>query len=685
MTINPISRMLLTGLFIMIGAGVSHSAPSDDVAGQVIAMHKGQQISLPLLSSDYSISIAGTVATVQVSQTFSNPNDAALNAKYLFPLNQHAAVFAMKMEVGDEVIEAVIKEKAEAIATFEQAKSEGKTASLLTQHRPNMFTQDIANLMPNMPVKVTISYIQSLPKIDGAYSLVVPMIVAPRYGQKSESQITQAKGWQLTDTPAYPAVAGIDLPKSHAKPSVTMLAMIRSGLPINGFGSTTHALEITGDAHNKQVRFADSSTVSDRDLVITYSLEGDDIGAAGIGHFDETGGYVSLAIEPPKVVFGPSITPRELIFLIDTSGSQDGVPLQASKTFMTVALDALRPNDHFRIIQFANDVSEFSSKSVQASASNIAAGKRFVNNLSAGGGTDIDRAIKATFDLTHPKGALPIVVFLSDGLVGDEAEVIGRIRRDIGDARIYSFGVGASVNRYLMDGVAVQGRGYARYIDPTDNATDVAVRFAADLKTPVLTDIEIDWGGLDVRQTTPARIADLFDGGATRVYARYQTGGKHLITVKGKINGKPVALPIEVDLPTQASKAENDALPLIWARNRIADMTLDFNTNMGDRAQLKEQVIKLAIERSLQSQFTSFVAVSHKVYNDAPEGAVDKSVALAQVSGMSAKAYPTGLTGSSTPEPETMLGLMLALFLAMARYWKQIKIRLFSSRQSGAT
>ena len=677
MTFTPIHRIFLTSFFIIIGASVSYSAPSDEMAGQVVSELNGKQISLPLLGSDYNISIEGSVATVQVSQTFYNPNDVALNAKYLFPLNQHAAVFAMKMEIGNEVIEAIIKEKSAAKAIFEQAKSEGKAASLLTQNRPNMFTQNIANLMPGLPIKVTISYVQTVPKIDGNYSLVVPMIVSPRFGQQAESQINDASGWKRTDLPAYPDVVGLNLEQSHPKPSLTMTANIRSGLPIDGLGSKTHLLDITGDDHQKTIRFQDVTNTSDRDLIISYSLQGDSIGAAVLGHFDQTGGYASVMIEPPKVIPVDMVTPRELIFLIDTSGSQNGLPLQASKKFMTVALDALRPTDHFRVIQFSSEIREFSRSSVRATADNITAGKRFVRNLSAGGGTDIDTAIRAAFDVTHSEGALPIVVFLSDGLVGNEAEVIKRIQKDIGNARIYSFGVGTSVNRYLMDGVAVSGRGYARYIDPTDNASEVAVQLAKDLKTPILTDIEIDWGKLKTSQATPNHIADLFEGGSTRVYARYLTGGKYTITVKGKVNGRPVELPMEIDLPNQVSDAPSNALPLIWARRQIAALTLDYNTNMGNKSELQDRIIKLSLDYSLQSKFTSFVAVSKRVYNETPAANANKSVALPKVAGMSQLAYPTAVTGSSTPEPETMLGLMLALILAIGRYWKRIRSRFF--------
>ena len=210
------------------------------IAGQVIAQHDGMRIALPMLESDYEIAIEGNVATVKITQHFSNPNDIALNAQYLFPLNQHAAVFAMQMHIGDEVIDAVIQENSIAKKTYETAKSEGKAAALLTQHRPNMFTQNIANLMPNVPVKVTLSYVQTIPKIDNEYSLVVPMVVSPRFGQPNVSG--NANGWQVGTVASYPDVTGLNLPTDAAKPRVTMTTRIASKLPITGLGSATHAL-----------------------------------------------------------------------------------------------------------------------------------------------------------------------------------------------------------------------------------------------------------------------------------------------------------------------------------------------------------------------------------------------------------------------------------------------------------
>lgn len=667
---------LLVACVTVLVASKVHANLDESVAGQLVADHGGRKIVLPLLQSDYVVHIDGTVATVEVTQSFSNPSDVPLNARYLFPLNQHAAVFAMKMEVGDEIIEAIIQEKEKAQKTFDEAKAEGKAAALLTQHRPNMFTQNIANLMPGQLIKVSLSYVQSVPKIDDRYELVVPMVVSPRFGQSATAQTGDLAGWQLADLPAYPNVAGLNLPKDQVAPRVTLTATVRAGMPILGLGSDSHALTITGNDQAKSLAFRHGAEVDNRDLILRYSLSGDSLQAGVLDHFDADGGYVSITVEPPNIVPDAMATPRELTFLIDTSGSQEGEPLQASQKFMSVALEALRPSDFFRIVQFESSVTSFSKNAVKATPENIQAGQRFVSKLAAGGGTDIDTAIRAAFEARPITGTLPIVVFLSDGLVGNEADVIKRVRKNIGERRIYSFGVGASVNRYLMDGVASEGRGYARYIDPTDDATEVAIRFASALKTPILTDVELDWGSLDVADVSPEILPDLFAGDAIRIFARYKTGGKHTVTIKGKVNGVYAELPMQIDLASTPTNGTSRALPLIWARSQIAAKTLDYNTEMGDKDALKKAVVRLGLAHSLQSQFTSFVAVSRTVYNQTPDTTETKSVALPKVAATSAAAYPSAISGSSTPEPETLLGLMLALMLAVARFGSAVRSRL---------
>lgn len=658
----------------------------DDLAGRVVGTADGRRIDLPLLQAHYDVSIQGDMATVTLTQTFANPSDLPMRAEYLFPLNQRAAVFAMEMEVGEEIIRAKIQRKAEAQATFHKAESEGKAAALLTQHRPNMFTQSIANLMPGVPVTVTLSYVQPVPLIDGEYELVVPMVVGPRYhgapepaalaSKDSEAPVV-ADGWSISQVPAQPPVAGLTVPKTLAEDRVSIEVRIEGGLPVQHVTSDTHAISLITLPDAIKARFANGHEIDNADFVLRYALGGDDVTTGVLTHAQRSGGYLSLMVAPPNIPDTALTTPRELVFVLDTSGSMSGQPMEASKRFMRAALQGLRDQDYLRILQFSDVTGEMTTNALQATPKNRQRALAFVNGLQAGGGTETNRAINAAFDTAQPDGVMRIVVFLSDGYIGDEASVLRSIRQRIGAARIYAFGVGTSVNRYLLDAMADEGRGYVRYVDPTTDVFEVAETMARDLKTPLLTDIEIDWGELDVHDVVPARIPDLFAGGSVRVLARYQGGGQGEITVRGKVRGQEAVLPVHVDLNNQSQPdARTQALPLIWARTNIADLERAYAVRDGQPDEIETQITDLGLKHSLQTRYTSFVAVSEAVVNDSGLPAQSAQVAHAQVKGVSHKAYPNGFSGSSTPEPQAWLGLLVLAALAMLRLhgWRRSRV-----------
>ncbi len=682
--------LLSLASFTFAGTASLALAKAED-AGQVVTVVDGKTLRLPLLKSDYDVDIEGNLATVQVIQTFFNPTDSSINATYLFPLNQHAAVFGMRMDVGDEIINAVIRKKQDAEATFEKAKAEGKAASLLTQHRPNMFTQNIANLMPGEPVKITLSYVQSVPLIDDAYEIVVPLVVGPRYeGQAAPVQMASnnevktpmpperetISGWTVNKLPAYPNVFGQDAPDAIEPDRVSIKLNLRAPMPISSVSSATHALAIDGDESRKTVSLARGKTIDNRDFVLRYALQDREIRTGALSHFDERGGFVSLLIEPPKRPTEDTITARELVFMMDTSGSMNGEPVQASKAFMGAALAALRPTDYFRILRFSNNAEHFAKRAVRATPENIRNGQAFVGRLEASGGTEMNRAINAAFDTRQPDNTMRIVVFLTDGYIGAESEVLASIRRRIGNARIYAFGVGTSVNRFLLDAMASEGRGYARYVDPTQDAVAVAQLLARDLKSPVLTDISIDWAGLEVEGQVPERIPDLFAGNSVRVLARYTKGGAHTIRINGLINGKKAYFPLTVSLPvsSEENKSLTSPLPVIWARHQIAEKNRDHMLGHGNKSAIERQIVQLGLTFNLQSRFTSFVAVSEKVVNARPDAAVAAAVPLPQVAGVRKSAYPSlNLSGSSAPEPESVFGFLIVLFMGVLRFWKKIR------------
>jgi len=709
---------LLVAATLLATASIARAAPSpgldEKLGGQVRAEIDGRTVSFPLLKSEIEADIQGDLATVMIIQTFTNPTARPLNATYLFPLNKGSAVFAMQMEVGDERIVAVIKRREEAQAVFDKAKSQGKAAALLSQHRPNMFAQEIANLMPGQPVRVTLRYVQTVPRIDGAYELVVPLIVGPRYNPQGPAGIarletatisdgddplearreTTSGGWQIAPPPAYPEVAGLTIPATVNADRVSIRVDLASGVPVTDVSSQTHQVTISGNETAKVIGLAEGRTIDNRDFVLRYRLSSTGVQSGLLTHKDSGGGYFSLMIEPPAAPAEADITPRELVFVLDTSGSMGGDPIEASKTFMRHALQTLRPTDYFRVLRFSSNTSEFASGPVAATPEAVASGLEFVNGLSAGGGTEIPNAISSAFAVKQQPGTMRIVVFLSDGYIGNEAEVLRLVDSVIDEARIYAFGVGTSVNRYLLAEMARHGRGFARFIDPTETSNDAAISLAQRLDAPVLTDIAIDWGSLQTADVAPQAIPDLFKGDSIRIQGRYETAGEHMLTVRGLVNGRPAQLPLKVVFPDETSDAASRAIPLVWARTQIADAMAAYNgpnraNFMGlTQPMLKERVTQLGLTHSLVTQWTSFVAISEKIVNPEPDNATDASVPLPMVKGVGKGAYPKqagaqpagnqfagNFSGGAVPEPESLLAMLVVMLAGLLGLRRRLQIR----------
>ena len=671
-------------------------------SGEIIAVHNDQKFSLPLLKADYDIEVQGNVATVSVTQTFLNTSSVPVNAQYLFPLNQKSAVYGLELRVGDETIQAIIKRKENAKKIFEAANKKGKAAALLTQHRANMFTHAVANLMPGKPVAITLRYFQTIPKVDEAYELVIPMVVGPRYMGKLEPQLaahlglevetfddydgvsshpmnetTKISGWNIDKLPAYPAVIGYGASGTIDPKRVSFTMTLNAATPISGVFSQTHSLKREGDESKLNITFMDGKEIDNRDLVVRYELsQQHNISQGVLSHQDERGGFLSLAIEPPKTVSEDVVTARELVFVLDTSGSMRGHPMNASKTFMATTLKAMRPTDYFRILRFSNNTSQFATRSLRATPENIIRAQYFVNGLSAGGGTELNNAINVAFDAAQPANTMRIVVFLTDGYIGADRHVIKTVAERIGDARIYAFGVGNSVNRFLLEGMAREGRGRARYVGVGETHSEAAQSLAADLQAPLLTNISIDWNGLEITEQTPTKIPDLFAGGNVNVLARFKKSGSYKIFIKGFVNGRKASLPVDIDLSasgTEKAAAKSNAIPLLWAREMIFDKDRKYTIGGAEDGRLKEEITQLGLQFSLQSRFTSFVAVSQKIYNKTPKNTKSAQVPLPRVSGVSTSAYPNlNLSGSSTPEPEVMFSMFIVFMMAFMRFWKNI-------------
>ena len=708
--------------FTLLFAAVVPAAAAEEEApvraGTFEARLDGKRVHLPLLENDVSVEVSGDIATVTVRQVFENPSDVPLNATYLFPLNKEAAVYGMNMEVGDEIITAVIQQKEEAEATFEAAKEEGKAAALLTEHRPNMFTQKVANLMPGMPITVTLRYVHGVPRVDGAYELVVPLVVGlvvgPRYTPSSDRapRVASAEtllipaqtdglptlarvreepegaggGWPLGPPPAYPpaypSVFGLTVPERVSQDRVSIDVSLNAAQPLEIVESETHALDVTGTGPYRFVTLADGRTIDNQDFVLRYQLAGEEVTAGALTHQDERGRFVSLLIEPPARVAADDITPREIVFVLDTSGSMSGDPMAASKAFMMAALDTLRPTDQFRLIQFSNSPAELSQGPVAATARQVRQAKRYVSRLRGSGGTEVLPALRQAFRVPQREDTLRIVVFLSDGYVGNEPQILRFLGREIRDARFYAFGVGTAPNRYLLTEMAHRGRGFARFVDPTEPFHETAQALAQRIEAPVLTDLTLDWGGASVTDVTPAVLPDLFAGDSLRVMGVINTDDPVALTVRGKNAGREAALPVAIDRTADANSAPG--LPLMWARSQVTDLTRDLSLGMAQRRngfddeQLIEEITALGLDFSLVTPYTSFVAVSEQVVNERPLETAEADVPLPMVKGVGPLAYPqtAQFTGTAAPEPPLLLmGLLFGLYAGVAGLWRKLRAR----------
>lgn len=675
----------------LLGLGRAWAEEGPVMGGTVEARIGDRTVNFPSLRSDYQAEVEGDLVTVTVTQTFANPSDQALNATYLFPLPTTAAVFKMEMEVGEERVEARIQRVEEARASYEKARDEGRAAALLTQKRPNMFTQEIANLMPGLPVKVTLSYVQVANRVDGRYELVMPLVVGPRYqplgrgvedGQdempaptavaptgegggrtgpdgsppisveaSKQAQADSRKKygvWELESLPAYPPVSGLTIPKIIDEDRVSLRVKLRAGQPISRFDSPTHALADQKISDREiSLSLASGRTIDNRDFILHWSLAGDQTQPGLLAHKDERGGFFSLLIEPPAAPRDEDLTPREMVFVLDTSGSMRGRPLAACQVFMQKALQTLRPKDYFRIVTFDNAAREFSDGAVSASPDNIKRGLDYVNGLQASGGTEAASGVRQALDQPQHPGTLRLVVFMTDGFIGNEAQVLQLTNEIIGQARILSFGVGTSVNRYFLEELAREGRGWCQVLDPSADVDEVTAAMAGRLDAPVLTDISIDWGG-EVSEVAPDPVPDLFAGQSVRVMGRYEKGGPREVVVSGLSGARRARMPLKIDLPDQPDPAGAQAIPLIWARETIAELSRQFHRPRGggDLNALKERITVMGLTYNLVTTWTAFVAVSKQVVNQ-NGAALEVQIPLPQVKGVEAEAYGLTSNGAS--------------------------------------
>ena len=630
-------------------------ADLNKAAGVIEAEVEGKAYAFTALNSAYHVEVSGDVVNVRVTQTYHNPLQVPVHARYLFPLYQGAAVHAMTMQVGDELVEAQIQPMQVAEKTFAQAKSAGKAASLLTQYRPNMFTQQIANLMPGATITVTIEYTHLASLKDGQYELVLPLVVGPRFQPPVDvpqppNAVTPGT-WELQQLPAYPSTAGVHIPASVVPARVQLNLQLDMPMPLSHIVSPTHPINVQHVSSTQAAVSWDPVTVLDnKDFVLHYGLAADSTQAGLLSHWEaDSNGYFSLLLQPPQKVNPAQVLPREMVFLLDCSGSMAGLPMLASKRFMREALQRLNPDDTFRIIRFSDAATEFSAAPLPATPSNVQLGLAYVTKLSGYGGTMMSSGIAQALHGQVPSGRVRNVVFLTDGYIGNEVEILKLIGRSLGNARLFGFGVGAGVNRFLLEEVARVGRGFTRYFDPTVDDEDmeqITDGLVARLQNPVLQDITIDWGNLPVQDVYPARIPDLYAGDTIRVTGRYIQPAQGSIEITGNSRGGLARLVQAVQL----DQSSRPSLARVWARAAVRQRMHELSTPN-----------ELRKPRTADSQLIEEVTELGLAHRQ-PESSLDTDVPLPQVAGVAKSAYgQPPMTGYGAPEPTWWLTLLAAL------------------------
>jgi len=600
------------------GAVVSAQAGITPGALQVIDPNGKPKAVCPLKHTDVKAQISGFVSRVVVTQEFENPFKEKIEAVYTFPLPQNAAVDDMTMVVGDRTVRGKILRREEAQAVYEAAKSNGQTASLLDQERPNVFTQSVANILPGEQIKITISYVETLKYDDGSYEFVFPMVVGPRYVPGTPTG-AQGNGFapDTNEVPDASRVTPQPVPEGmRGGHDVSIDVSLDAGVPIDALDSKTHEVTVDRpDGHRAVVRLKDQAAIPNKDFILRYDVAGKKIEDALLTHSSDKGGFFTLILQPPDRVTAEDVTPKELVFVLDTSGSMSGFPIEKAKETMKMALDNLYPYDTFNLITFSGDEHILFPEPVPASKENLARAQAFLETRQGGGGTEMMKAVKASMDPSDAQGHIRIVCFMTDGYVGNEMEIIGEVQKHP-NARVFAFGIGSSVNRYLLDNMAKYGRGEVEYVALNGDGSAAARRFHERVRNPLLTDISIDWNGLSVADVYPRAVPDLFSAKPVILSGRFAGNGRGTIRLKGKMSGHDFVREIPVDF---SSSQQNDVLATLWARTRVDDlMSQDFKgAQQGAmKEDVKQTVTQLGLDYRLMTQFTSFVAVEEMIVTD---------------------------------------------------------------------
>ncbi len=566
-----------------------------------------KQVPIPLKHTAVEGSIDGYIATVNVTQQFHNPYDSKIEAVYVFPLPQNAAVNEFVMTVGDRKIRGIIREREQAEKIYAAAKSQGHVASLMTQERPNIFTQKVANIEPGKQIDINIRYFNTLQYDDGAYEFVFPMVVGPRFNPPATTDGVGAVARGAHGASGQKTEVQYLAPNERSGHDISLSLNISAGVDIEGVHSVNHQVEVKEVCESqRKVALAANDSLPNKDFVLRYKVAGNQIKTAMLTHEDDHGKYFTMMLYPPADLSQVQRSPMEMVFVLDCSGSMRGKPMAQAKAAIGHALQSLTQRDTFQIIRFSNNASQLGPEPVLATPENIQAGLKYLSSLNGTGGTQMIEGIRAALDFPHDEGRFRLVSFMTDGYIGNEQQILGTLHNKLGASRIFSFGVGKAPNRFLMDRMAVLGRGAVAYLSLNDDAVAIMDRFNQRISHPAMTDLAIDWGKMEVADVYPQRLPDLIVGRPVVITGRFE-GEPDTVSVNGRVDMEPASFAVALD--EDDAKAEHQGIAAVWARLKIKDLMNYAAVAPEVAGEIQQTVTETALAYNLMSSFTAFVAV----------------------------------------------------------------------------
>lgn len=599
-------------------------------SGELLCRMGESYTRLPMIEMDVELVVTGLMVRGTVTQSFRNPYSETIEAVYVFPLPENAAVDEMEIRVGPRRIVSVIQERGQARQTYERAKQQGAKTALLEQERPNLFTSSVANINPKETVRVRIEYLHEAEREGDRFGLTFPLAFTPRY-------VPDVVGFAFhpdrTIHPISSTVRGAPritppfVESSHpAAPRARFHVSILAGLPLDRVSCMSHSVETEKRDDTWIVRPSEGTLVADRDFILEWLPKASEIPQTALLTEERDGTrYALMMVIPPSSERDDSQEAAhesrdrlstETLFIIDVSSSMDGPSIEQARDALVAALGRLQSNDTFDLLKFSNTNSAYRASFQEASPLAISNAQDWVRRLRADGGTEIHAALVRGLNLMQGRDNERVrrIILLTDGAVGNEQEVLEWIHANLGDIRLHVLGIGCAPNRYLMRKLAVFGHGVCEFISARRNIENRISNFLNRIERPVMTDLDLRWEGADVEEIYPSRLTDLHEGEPIYLSARVSnvTSDAHLV-----LTGRTAQREVEFDLPLNPNATHGSGVATRWARAKVSEIS-DTIMREGQRNSLRDAIIEIGMEFKLVTQYTSLVAVDEMVTAQGP-------------------------------------------------------------------